>query len=103
MDLGGVARERVIDQSPQGLFVWQHSAVEHDAVTVSDQQGRKILDVKIADHLLMIFNVDPHRVDTVRTVTHNLIEERPIRAAGPAPFGAKAGDQQAGFRHGARV
>lgn len=61
--------------------------------TALDQQGRKILDVDIAQQIGLVFDIDPQKM-LVGVECRQFFELRAVVATDVAPGGAQAGDQQ---------
>ena len=58
-----------------------------------DQQRRKGLDVEVVGDVGVVLDVDPGEAE-LRMRARHLLEQRPVLAAGAAPFGAQADDPQ---------
>src|SRR5690606_1804039 len=85
---------QTVEQPLQVADMRQHRPVEHHARTHLHQQGRKILDVFVAQQVGVIFDVDPRKY-TLSLGMGQRRKTRPILAAGIAPGRAAAGHQPA--------
>ena len=62
-----------------------------DDIAILDKKTRKILDIDFTQKFGMILDIDPQK-NNVRIFLRQRLECRPPSAAGPAPVGAKAGN-----------
>src|SRR3569623_1694705 len=84
---GGLRRQQAV----QLVRIGQHCAVERHDVAALYQHGRKILDVELAHHIGLIFDVDPQKT-LIRMSRSKCVEFRLELAADIAPCGTQAGD-----------
>lgn len=72
-------------------MIRHRGAVKHDIVAALDQQGREILNIKVADQVGPVFNIDPDE-QFVRMLRRQFIKAGPVVGADVAPGRAQAGD-----------
>ena len=81
--------------------VGQHRAEEGDMVLALDQQGGEVVDVEVAHHVGLVFDVDPDE-ERVRVARGQFLERGAVAAAGAAPQCAQASHGPAWAGQGCR-
>src|SRR5690606_14490000 len=83
---------QVLEHALQVADVREHGAVEQRARTASDEQGREVFDVFVAQQLGVILDVGPNE-QHVGVLGRQFFEARLVAATGVAPGSAEAYDQ----------
>lgn len=79
-------------ERPREMFrIGQHHPVIQDGSAATDDQGREVLDIKVAKLLGMILDIEPDKSRPGKSRS-DLLKARPVLAARAAPFGTQAND-----------